>query len=156
MHFASASEQQVTNVLDTHLLASTSIDGLVDELTEAETATRTRPLSTQISAMLKSFPQVRGAWLLDDAGHVLVAANSDATEPAAVPAALGGDALRDPTRDVTFGSLQSGSGTDKFYFTISRPFQHLFSGSIVTAVPSDYFQSFFSQLLGHDTDYAAR
>ncbi len=154
-HVASASEQQVTGVLDAHLLAAAAIDGLVDEVTPADIATRAKALSAQIAATIRNFPQVPAVWLLDDSGHVLLKVAPDPDFPIADTPALAASALRDPDRDVTFGSLQGGPANGKFYFLISRPLRHMFNGSIVTAVPSDYFQPFFSELLGH-TDYAAR
>ncbi|HUN46077.1 MAG TPA: ATP-binding protein [Stellaceae bacterium] len=154
--FAATAELQIANILDTHLLAATAVEGLVDDVTAAEVTTNAQLLDQQVTASIRKFPQVQAVWLLDEPGHVMLEAGLGERVAALDAAALDRGALRDPDHNVVFSSLQGGPGSDRFYFLIARPVQHLFSGSVVTAVASDYFVQFFSQLLAHRSDYGAR
>ena len=154
--FAATAELQTANVLDTYLLAAAAVEGLVDDVTAAEVTTNAKSLELQVTTSIRKFPQVQAIWLIDEPGHVMLASGLGEPEAAFDATALDRGALRDPDHNVVFSGLRSAPGGDRFYFLIARPIQHLFRGSVVTAVGSDYFVKFFSQLLADRSDYGAR
>jgi signal transduction histidine kinase/ActR/RegA family two-component response regulator len=153
------SSEQVTRVLDTHVLLANHINDVLDGLSDAEVSAREEELHARLLAMITGYNQVTAVVVVGADGHPLVASTRYPVDRTA--SFSDRDyfrVLRSSEQTMDIGGLIYGRLSHKELFTVAVrrgvPGQK-FAGVILIGVSPDYFRNFDRSLFTGDTDYTA-
>ncbi len=152
------SSEQVTRVLDTHVLLANRINDMLASLTDADVTAREQTLHEKLLGMIAGYSQVTAAVVLGADGHPLVASSRYPVDRTVTFSDRDYfRALRDSGDALQIGGVVYGRLTHKPLFSVAvrrgAPGQ-AFSGAILIGVSPDYFRDFDQTLFDGDTNYA--
>jgi signal transduction histidine kinase/ActR/RegA family two-component response regulator len=153
------SSEQVTRVLETHVLLGNRVNDILSSLSDAQVVARERELHDRFVAMIASYSQVTAVIVLDADGHPLIATSRYPVDRAV--SFSDRDyfrTLRDTGIAMEIGGLVNGRLTrqDLFSVAIRRGAAgQTFTGAILIGVSPSYFADFDQTLFSGDLDYTA-
>ncbi|HTI83627.1 MAG TPA: ATP-binding protein [Acetobacteraceae bacterium] len=153
------SSEQITRVLDTHVLLGHRINDALAGLTDAEVTLREQALHEKLLAMIAGYSQVTAAVVLSADGHPLVASSRYPVDRTATFADRDYfRALRNAGETLQIGGVVYGRLTHEELFSVAvrrgAP-GPTFAGAILIGVSPNYFRDFDETLFAGDTNYTA-
>jgi signal transduction histidine kinase/ActR/RegA family two-component response regulator len=153
------SSEQVTRVLETHVLLGDRINDILGSIPDAQVIAHGRELHDRLVAMMAGYSQVTAVIVLDADGHPLVA-----TSRYPVDRAVNFSdrdyfrTLRDTGIAMEIGGLVHGRLTQRDLFSVAirrGAAGQTFAGAILIGVSPSYFADFDRTLFAGDLDYTA-
>lgn len=153
------SSEQVTRVLETHVLLGDRINDILGNVPDAQVIAHERELHDRLVAMMAGYSQVTAVIVLDADGHPLVA-----TSRYPVDRAINFSdrdyfrTLRDTGIAMEIGGLVHGRLTQRDLFSVAirrGAAGQTFAGAILIGVSPSYFADFDRTLFAGDLDYTA-
>ncbi|HLJ05834.1 MAG TPA: ATP-binding protein [Acetobacteraceae bacterium] len=153
------SSEQVTRVLETHVLLGDRINDILGNVPDAQVIAHERELHDRLVAMMAGYSQVTAVIVLDADGHPLVA-----TSRYPVDRAINFSdrdyfrTLRDTGIAMEIGGLVHGRLTQRDLFSVAirrGAAGQTFAGAILIGVSPTYFADFDRTLFAGDLDYTA-
>lgn len=153
------SSEQVTRVLETHVLLGDRINDILGNVPDAQVIAHERELHDRLVAMMAGYSQVTAVIVLDADGHPLVA-----TSRYPVDRAINFSdrdyfrTLRDTGIAMEIGGLVHGRLTQRDLFSVAirrGAARQTFAGAILIGVSPSYFADFDRTLFAGDLDYTA-
>jgi signal transduction histidine kinase/ActR/RegA family two-component response regulator len=153
------SDEQVTRVLDTHILIGHRVNDLLGNLSDDAVIAREGELHDRLAAMIADYGQVTAVVVTAADGSALVASSRFPADHRINFSDRGYFvALRDSGAPFEIGGVVYGrlSQTDVFTIAIRRGNDKArFAGAILVGVSPSYLSKFDSDLFAGDTDYTA-
>jgi signal transduction histidine kinase len=152
-------EEHAIKVLDTHQLVAARINDLVGNLSDQAILIEEQVLHGQIAQEIKNLPQVENVLVIGRNGHPLVSAtiypvnrNLDLSDREHFRA------LRQAEHPYFVGLVEVGRLDNLRHFFLSRRKESepgSFEGVIAVTVSPEYFQDFYTKLIGATPDFSA-
>jgi len=154
------SDEQVTRVLDTHILLGGRVNDLLGDASDEAIIARERELHNRLVAMIAGYRQVTAIVVTSADGHPLVATSRfPADRRISFSDREYFSTLRDGGAPFQIGGVVFGRVTraDVFTVAIRRTGEgRSFNGAILVGASPGYFSKFDNDLFGGDTDYTAQ
>jgi len=153
------SSEQVTRVLETHVLLGDRINDILGNVPDAQVVAHERELHDRLAAMMAGYSQVTAVIVLDADGHPLVATSRYPVDRAANFSDRDYfRTLRDTGIAMEIGGLVHGRLTQRDLFSVAirrGAAGQTFAGAILIGVSPSYFADFDRTLFAGDLDYTA-
>jgi signal transduction histidine kinase len=159
MRRVAIAEEHALKVLDTHQLVAARINDLVGNLSDQAVMIEEQVLHEQLAQEIKNLPQVENALVIGRNGHPLVSAtlypvdrNLDLSDREHFRA------LRRAADPHYIGLVEVGRLDKRRHFFLSRRKESepgSFDGVIAVTVSPEYFQDFYTKLVGATRDFSA-
>ena len=153
------SSEQVTRVIETHVLLGNRINDILGNVPDAEVIAHERELHARLVAMIAGYNQVTAVIVLDAEGHPLVATSSYPVDRAVNFSDRDYfRTLRDTGIAMEIGGLVHGRLTRRDLFSVAirrGAVGQAFAGAILIGVSPNYFADFDRTLFSGDVSYTA-